>query len=83
MKRYYEITIIFSLFHSSSVIKKKVTTVVEIRNKNWILKSRVREKIIMKYGVLRHGYLAKNNFSSIMSLSLLQSVQDMAWKCNV
>ena len=34
-------------------------------------------------GVLRSGYLAKNNFSSIMSLLLPQSVQDMAWKCNV
>ena len=29
--------------------KKKVTTLVEIRNKKWILKSRVLEKIIMKY----------------------------------
>ena len=39
-----------SLFHSSSMIKnKKVTTLVEIRNKKWILKSRVLEKIIMKY----------------------------------
>ena len=34
-------------------------------------------------GVLRPGYSAKNNFSSIMSLLLPQSVQDMAWKCNV
>ena len=33
--------------------------------------------------VLRPGYLAKNNFSSIMSLLLSQFVQDMAWKCNV
>ena len=32
-------------------------------------------------GVLGPGYLAKNNFSSIMSLLLPQSVQDMAWKC--
>ena len=34
-------------------------------------------------GVLRPGYLAKNNFSSIMSLLLPQSVQNMAWKCRV
>ena len=34
-------------------------------------------------GVLRPGYFAKNNFSSIMSLLLPQSVQDMAWRCNV
>ena len=29
--------------------KNKVTTVEEIRNKKWILKSTVREKIILKY----------------------------------
>ena len=34
-------------------------------------------------GVLRTGYLAKNNFTPIMSLLLPQSVQNMAWKCNV
>ena len=34
-------------------------------------------------GVLRPGYLAKNNFSSIMSLLLPQFVQNMVWKCNV
>ena len=34
-------------------------------------------------GVLRPGYFAKNNFSSIMSLLLPQCVQDMAWKSNV
>ena len=34
-------------------------------------------------GVLKPGYLAKNNFSSIMSLLLPQSVQNMTWKCNV
>ena len=34
-------------------------------------------------GVLGPGYLAKNNFSSIMSLLLPQYAQDMAWKCNV
>ena len=33
--------------------------------------------------VLRSGYFAKNNFSSIMFLLLPQSVHDMAWKCNV
>ena len=57
------------------------------RNKKqkWILKSRGREKIIMQYAQLYQGLgiWLKITFSSIMSLLLPQSVQNVAWKCNV
>ena len=47
-----------------------------------IQRSRENYNVIYS-GVLRPGYVAKNNFSSIMSLLLPQSVQNMAWNCSV